>query len=291
MSANDETSWTEVIRPKKKRLSINLIELFKYKDLIGLFVKRDFVSFYKQTVLGPFWYLLQPLIQTLVYSVMFGNIFSINEEIGIPSMLFFLSGTTTWWYFSQCVIKTSNTFTNNAHIFGKVYFPRLAVPVSVLLSNLIGWGIQFVMFVGFYFYYTGKGLVEFSMTLESLCLIPLLVINMAALGLGIGLVISSLTTKYKDFKQFIGFGIQLMMFASPVIVPMPIVYKKFPNWAQDILEYNPMTGVIEGFRAAFFNNYQFEIGDLTYSLSLAFLLLFFGVVIFNRTERNFMDTV
>ena len=286
-----EKEWTEVIEPRRKFLSSDIKELIKYKDLILLFVRRDFVAFYKQTILGPFWYVLQPLLQTLVYSIMFGNIFDIKDETGVPHILFYLIGTVSWWYFAQSLIKTANTFTANAHIFGKVYFPRLTVPVSVLMSNLIGFSIQFLMFIGFFAYYALTDKVDASVMLPNLWKIPVLVIIMAMLGLGLGLIISSLTTKYKDFKQFIGFGVQLLMFASPVLVPLSIVHKKFPPWARPILDYNPMSGIIEGFRSVFFENYAFDWNGVGYTASVAGVLLVIGVLIFNKTEQNFIDTV
>jgi lipopolysaccharide transport system permease protein len=286
-----EQVWTEVITPKKAVSVFNLKELFNYRDLISLFVKRDFVTLYKQTILGPFWYIITPIVQTVIYTMMFGNIFSISDSTGIPAILFYLSGSVTWAYFSQSVIKTSNTFSGNADIFGKVYFPRLVVPISILLSNLIGFVIQFLLFVVFFLYYYFFSGVSLSFDLINVLWVPVLLLNMAFLGLGIGLVVSSLTTKYKDFKQFIGFGIQLLMFMSPVIVPMKIVNEKFPPWSIPILEYNPMTPIIEGFRAAFFSNYEFDYSDLIYSGSVAIILFVFGFYIFSKTEQNFMDTV
>jgi lipopolysaccharide transport system permease protein len=286
-----ELKWTEEIKPKKKLALLNIKELMQYKDLILLFVNRDFVTLYKQTILGPLWYIIQPLLQTLIYTMMFGNIFSISEETGVPSVLFYLSGNVTWIYFSQSVIKTSNTFSANAGIFGKVYFPRLIVPISTLISNLIGFTIQFGLFVLFYVYYIINGYIDSDYFTINLLLVPILILNMAILSLGIGLFISSASTKYKDFRQFIGFGVQLLMFMSPVIVPMSIVRKKFPEWSITILDYNPMTPIIEGFRAAFFSNYDFEIKNLVYSFSIAIIIFIAGALIFNKTEQNFMDTV
>ena len=283
--------WTEIITPKKSVSVFSLKELLNYRDLISLFVKRDFVTLYKQTILGPFWYVITPVIQTVIYTMMFGSIFSISDSTGVPAVLFYLSGSVTWAYFSQSVIKTSNTFSGNADIFGKVYFPRLVVPISVLISNLIGFGIQLLLFVAFFLYYFFFSGVTISFNFSNLLWVPLLLLNMAILGLGIGLIVSSLTTKYKDFKQFIGFGIQLLMFMSPVIVPMKIVTEKFPPWSIPILDYNPMTPIIEGFRAAFFENYAFDFSDIIYSGSVALVLFVFGFYIFGKTEQNFMDTV
>lgn len=291
MMTKNQDNWTEVITTKNKLSIFPLKELLKFRDLILLFVRRDFVALYKQTVLGPFWYLLQPLLQTLIFSLMFGNIFSISDETGVPSILFYLSGNVTWIYFSQSLVKTSNTFTANAHIFGKVYFPRMVVPVSILLSNLIGFAIQFLLFVGFYLFYVGRGLTSFNMQWEAVLLIPILILNMMILGMGIGLVISSLTTKYKDFKQFIGFGVQLLMYMSPVIVPMSIVKERFPSWSTPLLEYNPMTPIIEGFRYTFFSSYDYQLSSLIYSFAIGGIFLLYGSYLFNKTEQNFMDTV
>lgn len=291
---NEEEEWTEIIIPERKFFSLKLKDVFDYWDLILLFVRRDFVAFYKQTILGPAWYLLQPLIQTAIYAVMFGNILSISEETGVPSLLFYLSGTVTWWYFAQSVTKTSNTFTANAHIFGKVYFPRLTVPFSILISNLIGFGIQFTLFIAIYIGYVSLTDLDYTFSLSGLWFIPLLVLTMALLGLGIGLIVSSLTTKYKDFQQFIGFGVQLLMFASPVIMPVSIAESKAGEWGKiltTVLEYNPMTSVIEGFRAIFFSGYKFDMSNITYSLIVAIVLFTFGVLLFKKTEQNFMDTV
>lgn len=284
-------NWTEIITPNRRVFNINPGELLQYKDLILLFVKRDFVSVYKQTILGPFWYILQPLIQTFIYSMMFGNIFNISDETGVPSLLFYLSGTVVWWYFSQCVVKTSNTFSSNADIFGKVYFPRMSVPVSVLISNLIGFVIQFTLFIGFYLAYLVFTDTNYALNYKLILLLPVLLLIMALLGLGIGLIVSSLTTKYKDFTQLIGFGVQLLMFASPVIVPISIVKEKFPLWIHPILEYNPMTPVIEGFRSIFFKGYDYNLGNLIYSLIFTMVLLMLGLLLFKKTEQNFMDTI
>jgi lipopolysaccharide transport system permease protein len=284
-------NWTEVITPKRKVFAIGIKDLLDFKDLMFLFVRRDFVSYYKQTILGPFWYILQPLMQTAIYSIMFGSIFNISSSTGVPSVLFYLSGTVFWWYFSQSLIKTSNTFTANAHIFGKVYFPRLIVPISVLISNLIGFAIQFILFVLIYLYFAFTTDIGRNFNFSYLLLLPLLILNMAVLGLAIGLIISSLTSKYKDFKQFIGFGVQLLMFASPVIVPLSIVHEKFPKWTHPLLEYNPMTPIIESLRAVFFENYAYSFSGLIYSGSTALILVFIGYVLFSKTEQNFMDTV
>ena len=294
----EQDNWTEIITPDRKFFSLKIKEVLDYWDLILLFVRRDFVSFYKQTILGPAWYVLQPLMQTSIYAVMFGGAFKIAQETSVPSFLFYLSGTVSWWYFAQSVTKTSNTFTANAHIFGKVYFPRLTVPFSILLSNLIGFSIQFFLFICIYMGYIFLGDFNSQIGISQILWIPLLILNMAMLGLGIGLIISSLTTKYKDFQQFIGFGVQLLMFASPVIVPISIAEKMSKanpeGWGgllKSVLDYNPMSPIIEGFRSVFFADYQFDINKVGYSLSVAFILFVFGVLLFRKTEQNFMDTV
>ncbi len=285
-----ESKWTEIIFPKRSLGALNLKELFKYKDLILLFVKRDFVAYYKQTILGPFWYLLQPIIQTVIYALTFGAVFNVKEGTSIPSFLFFLSGNVMWWYFAQSLVKTSNTFTENAHIFGKVYFPRLTVPVSVLISNMIGFGIQFSLFiVAYLFFIFGKGM-DFYPSIKGLLFFPIIILNMAILGLGLGLIISSLTTKYKDFKHFVGFGVQLLMFASPVIFPLQVAESKFGAFAK-LIQYNPMTPIIRSFRASFFPDFVFNYEDLLYSGICAVVFFLFGAFLFNKTEQNFMDTV
>lgn len=287
----DSRKWTEVITTKNKISIIDVKQLIQYKDLIFLFVKRDFITLYKQTILGPFWYLIQPIMQTAIFAIMFGNLFSISEETGIPSVIFYLSGNVSWIYFSQSVIKISNTFSTNAYIFGKVYFPRLVAPISIIISNLIGFAIQFLLFISFYLFYVITGKVSPNISISSFILIPFLILNLSILGLGIGLLISSLTTKYKDFKQFIGFGVQLLMYMSPVIVPMSIILKRFPKWTIPFLEYNPMTPIIEGFRVAFFNQYNYDLNKLIYSISIAIAIFIFGTILFNKTEQNFIDTV
>ena len=291
IQGSNSRKWTEVITPKNKISIIDVKQLIQYKDLILLFVKRDFVTLYKQTILGPSWYLIQPIVQTTIFAIMFGNLFSISEETGIPSVIFYLSGNISWIYFSQSVIKTSNTFSANAYIFGKVYFPRLVAPISIMISNLIGFAIQFLLFISFYLFYVITGIVSPSISISSLILIPLLILNMSILGLGIGLLISSLTTKYKDFKQFIGFGVQLLMYMSPVIVPMSIIMNRFPKWTIPFLEYNPMTPIIEGFRVAFFNQYNYDLNQLIYSFFIAIVFFISGAILFNKTEQNFIDTV
>ena len=291
IQGSNSRKWTEVITPKNKISIIDVKQLIQYKDLIFLFVKRDFITLYKQTILGPFWYLIQPIMQTAIFAIMFGNLFSISEETGIPSVIFYLSGNVSWIYFSQSVIKISNTFSTNAYIFGKVYFPRLVAPISIIISNLIGFAIQFLLFISFYLFYVITGKVSPNISISSFILIPFLILNLSILGLGIGLLISSLTTKYKDFKQFIGFGVQLLMYMSPVIVPMSIILKRFPKWTIPFLEYNPMTPIIEGFRVAFFNQYNYDLNKLIYSISIAIAIFIFGTILFNKTEQNFIDTV
>ena len=247
-----EESLTELIKHQRNVLRLGYRELMKYQDLIFLFVRIDFVAF-KQTILWPFWFVLQPITQTAFHSIMFGSVFDISKETGVPSMFFYFTGTVYWWCFSQSLVKKANTFMASAHIIGKVYFPSLTVTVSVLISDLIGFGIQFILFVRF-FVFTCQTIL--SHTLLNLCKIPLLIVVVSVLGIGIELIISLLTMEYKGFKKLIGF--QLLMIASLVIIPFSIVYKRFSNWKYFILEYNLMAGIIEDFRSIIFKEYYFD---------------------------------
>lgn len=282
------SSWTLTITPRRKLLSLNLRELFRFRDLIFLFVKRDFISIYKQTILGPLWIVLQPLLTSLTLTVVFGSIAGI--ETGAPTMLFMLAGVTVWAYFSDCVTKTSDTFIVNQNIFGKVYFPRLVVPLSIVLTNFIKFLIQLVLFVVFYLVYVLLIDTETGVYISwQIALLPLIVLIMAGLGLGFGLLISSMTTKYRDLRFLITFGVQLAMYASPIVYPLQMVPDKY-KW---ILLSNPMTSVIETFKVGFFGE-EFAIFNwfhIAYSAVFAVLVLFIGVVLFNKVEKSFMDTV
>ena len=286
-SANTN-NWTLEITPKRKLLSLNLAELIRFRDLIMLFVKRDFISIYKQTILGPLWIVLQPLLTSLTLTVVFGSIAGI--ETGAPTMLFMLAGVTVWAYFSDCVTKTSDTFIVNQNIFGKVYFPRLVVPLSIVITNFIKFLIQLCLFVIFYFVYVLFIDTDTGVYISwQIALMPLIVLIMACLGLGFGLLISSMTTKYRDLRFLITFGVQLAMYASPIVYPLQMVPDKY-KW---ILLSNPMTSVIETFKVGFFGE-EFAIFNwlhIAYSAVFAIVILFVGMILFNKVEKSFMDTV
>ncbi len=276
--------WTKVIRPQRSWWDLRLRELWLYRDLIWLFVWRDFVAYYKQTILGPLWYLIQPLLTTGVFTVIFGNIAGLPTD-GLPSFLFYMAGNTVWSYFSTCLISTSNTFTNNAALFGKVYFPRLSIPFSIIISNLISFGIRFLLFLIFLFYFMLVG-SDVQLTLWILSL-PILLLLMAGLGLGLGIIVSSLTTKYRDLQQLVGFGVQLLMYATPVIYPLSTVQGIW-RW---LLLANPMTPIVEAFRLAFLGIGTVEPLHLLVSATCTAVIFLLGVLIFNHVETTFMDTV
>ncbi len=282
------TDWDLIIESKSSKSSFSLNELIKYKDLIFMFVKRDFVSLYKQTILGPLWVIIQPILTTITFTVVFGKIAKIDIGEGLPPVLFYLLGITTWTYFSDCITKTSETFTANQNIFGKVYFPRLTTPLSVVITNLIKLAIQFVLFLGIYFYFILFTDVSIQISWQ-LALIPILIILMAFLGLGIGLIISSLTTKYRDLKFLITFGVQLAMYATPVVYPLKNVSEDY-RW---ILQLNPMTNIIEAFKIGFFGtgNGVFSLYYLGYSALITIIIFFFGLHLFSKIEKTFMDTI
>lgn len=278
-----EQQFSTVIVPKTKLLDLHLKEVIQYRDLIFLFVKRSFVSKYKQTILGPAWAVIQPLLTTVVFTVVFGNLAGLAPG-GVPSFLFFMSGNIAWSYFAGCLNATASTFTSNAGIFGKVYFPRLVTPISTVLSNLIYFVIQFFLFFIFLVFYWIKG--DVHPTLYALML-PLLLLHMAMLGLGVGIIISSLTTKYRDLVMLVGFGVQLWMYGTPVAYDIGIVPEKYMG----IYMLNPMTPVINTFRKAFLDLGSFDASHYLISWAFTLLVLFIGIVLFNRVEKTFMDTV
>ena len=280
-----DENWDMIIEPQRGLLDLRLGELWRYKDLVMLFVRRDFVSVYKQTILGPLWYLIQPLLTTLTFTVIFGNIASLPTD-GLPQFLFYMSGTVVWSYFASCLTKTSETFVQNANLFGKVYFPRLAVPVSILLSNLVTFLIQFAMFLVFVLYFALRG-TDIQPQWTWIALSPLLVLMMAGLGLGFGIIISSLTTKYRDLRFLVQFGVQLLMYATPVIYPVSSIPERF-QW---IILANPMTPIVEAFRYAFLGAGTVDTGHLLYSFGFMVVVVTLGSIIFNRVEQTFMDTV
>ena len=280
---HEDKEWDEIIKPKKHLFDLNLKELFSHKDLIILLVKRDFIALYKQTILGPLWYFIQPLLTTLMFMFVFNRVADISTGT-IPPILFYLSGLLPWNYFAQNVTNTSNTFINNAHIFGKVYFPRLTVPVSIVISGLISFSIQFILFIIIYIIYFFQ--IQLHLTFQ-LFFIPILLLITACLSLGFGILISALTTKYKDLRFLIQFGIQLLMYATPVIYPINNISKNY----QFFIMLNPMTPVIEAFRFCFFGEGVFQWLFILYSAIFSIFVLVLGIVTFNKVERTFMDTV
>ncbi|MCX6272541.1 MAG: ABC transporter permease [Bacteroidetes bacterium] len=284
MSKVKESDWDLIITPKRPFWDFRFRELWDYRDLVMVFVRRDFVAVYKQTILGPLWYLLQPLMITFIYVFIFGNVAKLSTD-GLPQVLFYMSGIILWGYFAACLNKTSTTFIDNANIFGKVYFPRMAVPVAIVFSSFNSFLVQLLFFLGFYFYY----LLTLDILHPNLAILvfPVLILIMGMLGLGSGVIISALTTKYRDLRFLVAFGVQLMMFATPVIYPLSSVPEKYRVY----LLANPMTAVIETFRYGFLGNGDFHWQYLVYSGLFALLLFLSGGLIFNRIERNFMDTV
>jgi lipopolysaccharide transport system permease protein len=277
--------WTEVISPKRSILDINLKELWRYRDLIMLFVRRDFVATYKQTILGPIWLFLQPLFTTLTFFFVFNQIAKIPTD-GIDPILFYLSGITLWNYFSDCFNKTSNTFVANAGIFGKVYFPRLATPISIVISNLIKLGIQVLLFIAIMVYQMIFNKVQINVNIYILVL-PYLILLMAVMGLGLGIIFSALTTKYRDLSFLLTFGIQLLMYATPIIYPLSFTSGKLHS----LISLNPLTPIMESFRYAFFSIGSFDWSGLAFTSIFSFGVLFIGIIIFNQVEKSFMDTV
>ena len=283
-AAAETQDWTLVIRSKAGWFDLHLADLWRYRDLVMLFVRRDFVSTYKQTILGPLWFVIQPLLTTLTFTLIFGNIAQLSTD-GLPKILFYLSGITAWNYFSECLTRTSETFNANANIFGKVYFPRLAVPVSIVISNLIKFAIQLGLFFGFYVYFVAKG-TDIHPT-SALLLLPPLLLLMAALGLGSGIIVSSLTTRYRDLRYVVQFGAQLLMYSTPVVFPL----SKLPGQYRWVMLANPMTPIVETFRYAFLGTGTFSWSLLGISAIATLCILALGVLLFNRVEKTFMDTV
>lgn len=279
-----EQQFTTVITSQRKWFDFNLKELYRYRDLIFLFVRRTFVSQYKQTVLGPAWAIIQPLLTTVVMTVVFGNIAGLSPS-GVPSFAFYLCGSIAWTYFSSCLTTTSNTFTANASILGKVYFPRLVMPVSSVLSQLIAFGIQFLFFLGFLAYYwiAGENVQPNWLVLMT----PILLLHMAMLSLGVGIIISAMTTKYRDLAMVVGFGVQLWMYASPVAYDVSVI----PAAYQGIYNLNPVTPIINLFRYAFLGVGEPGWGYYGISWAVTGAVLFVGILLFNRVEKTFMDTV
>lgn len=279
-----QENWTTVIKPKTGWLDINLKELIQYNDLISMFVKRDFKTMYKQTILGPLWIIINPLLTTVMFTIVFGNIANIPTD-GVPQLVFYMLGTTVWTYFSSCLTKTSSTFTGNAAIFGKVYFPRLVTPISTVISGLINFSVQFLMFLGFMIYFKVIG-VPIQPNLYIL-ITPLLLLQLAALALGFGIIISSLTTKYRDLAVLVTFGVQLWMYATPVVYPA----SQISGNLKTLMMLNPVSPIVESFRYAFLGSGSIPWNYLGISVVTTLVVLFAGVVLFSRVEKTFMDTV
>jgi lipopolysaccharide transport system permease protein len=277
--------WDLTIEPQNSIFKLNLKDVWRYRDLLGLLVKRDFTSFYKQTILGPLWFFIQPLFTTLTFVFIFGNLAGISTD-GLPQPLFYMTGIVAWNYFSECVTKTSTVFKDNANIFGKVYFPRLIMPLSIVASNLVKLVVQFVMLIILYSYYIIMQNFTPNLSLYTL-LIPIYILVMAALGLGLGMIISALTTKYRDLTFLVTFGIQLFMYATPVIYPLSRAPERY-RW---LIELNPMTNIIEGMRFSLLGTGSFSFSSLSYTVISTVIILVVGTLIFNKVEKSFVDTV
>lgn len=279
-----EEHWDLVIEGKTSLFDLKFGDVWRYRDLLVMFVKRDFVSFYKQTILGPLWFFIQPIFTTLVFTFVFGNLAGISTD-GLPQYLFYLSGITAWNYFSDCLTKTSTVFRDNANIFGKVYFPRLIMPLSIVVSNLVRFGVQLLLFfimMG-YFFINGS---HFEIT-WAITLFPVLILLLAFFGLGLGLIITAMTTKYRDLTFLITFGVQLLMYGTTVIYPLSAAPEKY----RKLIELNPMTGIIEAFRYAFLGKGYITMWSLSYSAIFTVVITVIGIIIFNKTERSFVDTI
>ena len=284
VTGEQDEHWTEIIEPKTKLLDLRLNELWRYRDLVLMFVRRDFVANYKQTILGPIWFFLQPLLTTVTYIFIFGRVAGLSTD-GLPMLLFYLAGVTIWNYFSETLNKTATVFKDNSQMFGKVYFPRLTMPFSIVISNLVRFGIQFILFILAWVWYLFQ--TDTIHPNYYILLTPVLIIIMGLLALGLGMIISALTTKYKDLIFLLTFGIQLLMFATPVIYPLSSLPAKY-QW---IIKANPMTAIIETFRYGFLGSGTVSWLQLAYSITVTICILIIGTIIFNRVEKNFTDTV
>jgi lipopolysaccharide transport system permease protein len=276
--------WDLEIRPKSDLFQINFAELWQYRDLISLFVKRDFISQYKQTILGPLWHLIQPLLTTIVFLFLFGKVAKIATD-GIEPVLFYMSGITIWNYFSGCLTATSNTFVTNAAIFGKVYFPRLTFPISIVISNIIRFGIQFLLLFAVMIFYSFSHPIHWSLYW---LFIPFIIFAMAGISLGMGIIVSSLTTKYRDLNFLLTFVVQLAMYATPIAYPYSYIKGKSYEW---LLNINPLTFIVEAFRFCLFGKGSVSLEGLVYSVMFMIIILLIGIILFNKVEKDFMDTV
>lgn len=276
--------WTEEIKSEESLFSVNLKEVWHYRDLLLMLIKKDFITFYKQTILGPIWFFVQPILTMLMYVVLFGQIAKLSTD-GLPQIAFYLAGITIWNYFSEALTKTSTVFKDNASVFGKVYFPRLIIPLSIVCSALMKFAIQFSLFIVVVLYYT-----FFTAAIQPNAWVlatPFLILLMAAFALGLGMIFSALTTKYKDLSFLLTFGIQLAMYATPVVYPVSSMPEKY-KW---LINANPLTGIFECFRYGYLGSGNFEVSSLGMSTLLIAAILIIGVIIFNKVEKSFMDTV
>lgn len=284
MTANED--WDLIIQPKNGWFDLHLHDIWRYRDLLWMFVRRDFVAVYKQTILGPIWFFIQPLLTTATFTIIFSGVAKLSTD-GLPPLLFYLAGTTPWNYFATCLTKTSTTFKDNASLFGKVYFPRLITPLSVIISTLIQFVIQFASLGVALAWFLWGGHDLRPNVLGIVLGTPLLILMLGGLGLGFGIIISSLTTKYRDLGFLVTFGVQLLMYATPVVYPLSLVPDKYRHW----LELNPMTGIVEAFRAIYLGAGAFSWPLLGYSAGVTVVVLLIGIVTYNRVEKTFMDTV
>ena len=277
--------WTTIIKPKTSVFDLNLKEVWQYRDLIYMFLKRNFTSSYKQTILGPLWFLITPLLTSSMFTVVFGQIAKISTD-GVPQFLFYLAGNTAWGYFSACLNATSHTFTANAHIFSRVYYPRLVAPITSVIYALLSFAIQLLlMLVLMAFFVFARG----EMVYPNLWIlsVPLLILQMALMGMGLGIIISSITTKYRDLSILVSFGVQLWMYATPIVYPLSQV----PDFLQKVIRINPMTPIVNNFKYAFLGCGTLEFGSWIYSWIFTIVVLFLGVVLFSKVEKTFIDTV
>jgi len=284
MSTITEQTWDTELKPQSSFFDLHLRDVWNYRDLLWLLVRRDFVSFYKQTIFGPLWFFIQPIFTTITFTIIFGNLAGISTS-GAPKPLFYMAGTIAWNYFADCLNKTSTVFRDNASIFGKVYFPRLIMPLSIIFSNLVKFGIQLGLFVLLLVYYMVQGnKIEPNLYI---LLFPVVIILMAFLGLGLGLIITALTTKYRDLIFLVTFGVQLLMYATPIIYPLDAAPEKY----RDLIALNPLSGLVETVRYGFLGTGHFYVGAFVYSIVASLVIFIVGMVVFNRVEKNFVDTV
>ncbi len=282
---SEEKDWSLVIKPRGSLFELNLEELWHYRDLVWLLVKRDFVSFYKQTIFGPIWFFIQPIFTTIIFVLVFGNLAGFSTD-GLPQPLFYMTNIVAWNYFADCINKTSTVFKDNAQIFGKVYFPRLIMPFSIVISNLVRFGVQFILLIIMIAYYTLFKDYHPNFTWY-LLLYPVMIVLMAALGLGAGMIISAMTTKYRDLSFLVSFGVQLYMYITPIIYPL----SSFPAKYKKIALLNPMSPIIEGMRLGLLGKGDLTMGTFIYTIVVVLAILTMGIIIFNKVEKTFVDTV